>query len=1024
MAFRYITASDVEVLVSDLAQKIALNKSIFVPTVIVAQHHSTRDWLTTQIAEKNGIAAHFLHKNHLSFLELIYLYVVGKTIKKELLKPHQMVWLIDSLLGDSNFISEFPNLEQYIGDDDLKRFTLAEKVTSLFEQYQQKKPELIYDWNYKATHTTLPDEKWQLALWGALQEIFHYDLSNSISTIERIKEGIKDSAIQEIVKSKLPHVYFFGNFDLSKPYVALLNELGKCIEIDFYRQELSPPHKETHRILKNLGQVSMRQNALFSEMETIRIETPPKKPNSLLHQLQHQIRNGETNLREKVTVDDFIIIQNCFSPNREVEVLYHYLVKQFSENPHLKMRDICVIVPNIADYAPSIHAYFTEKSFPIDFIFYDSSHKHDTSPYHALEALLNFQEDAFTSQNVLKLLSYHYIKSKYDVRDISLLERAVTLANIRHSYEGVEALETHWVSWKYGLKRLIYGFCLPPDASSFELGNDRLIPINQFEDADTFELLKLYEFVEQLQVWIEKSKEERSIEAWVKFIQDDTIRVFIDAESYEIGTFNKLLGSLQEMHFYRGDQKVSFRTLRYFLLSALSQMESAEQQGFKGVKFITPHAYLSVPAKIYAFLGLGSSTFPRKKMTLSFDLLGYDGLSINDLDKNFFLNVLALAQEKLYLSYVGQSFKDNSSIPYSGLIDELLSNIEPLLQEGAHVKKLMVKQPLHTFSSKYNGVDSNLYKYSAAASSKIDFTKPVSSVVEPLSTNEKPVVSLHDFIKFFKDSIKYYYHHVLGVYLDDRDETPNEVELFDLNHLQSWGIKSEIIKDYLAVSNDGLDRALLVKSGLLPLHNLGRRFIDKNQREISPMLAKLMPYPTMPLQSTTVAYLECNHIVLKGQLTCIYGDTLLYTTASKDKLKYQIDAFVQFAFGVLTQPGLKQIHYVNSESDIKLVSNAQAAKTFLEALIPLYVHGSKNMNYGSTEIDLHSKLFDDIHPNSFYSSDLDEFKQKLIKCSIYSEYFHKEMKQGCFNAFQNARLFLTFYHTLKQAIDEIQTTKI
>jgi exonuclease V gamma subunit len=40
-----------------------------------------------------------------------------------------------------------------------------------------------------------------------------------------------------------------------------------------------------------------------------------------------------------------------------------------------------------------------------------------------------------------------------------------------------------------------------------------------------------------------------------------------------------------------------------------------------------------------------------------------------------------VAEDKIYISYVGQNIKDNSIIPPLTVIDELLSTIDPLLEE-------------------------------------------------------------------------------------------------------------------------------------------------------------------------------------------------------------------------------------------------------------------------------------------------------------------------------------------------------
>ncbi len=140
------------------------------------------------------------------------------------------------------------------------------------------------------------------------------------------------------------------------------------------------------------------------------------------------------------------MFNNCFSIYREVEVLYHYLVKQF-KNPLLAQREVCVLVSDIDSYAPAIKTFFEKKPFHFDFTFYDTSSKVHSSPYSALEALLNFDKSNFSSKEVMALLDFEFIRSKFGINDVSTISRALQVANIRHGIEGDTDIESNYISW-------------------------------------------------------------------------------------------------------------------------------------------------------------------------------------------------------------------------------------------------------------------------------------------------------------------------------------------------------------------------------------------------------------------------------------------------------------------------------------------------------------------------------------------------------------------------------------------------
>jgi exodeoxyribonuclease V gamma subunit len=65
---------------------------------------------------------------------------------------------------------------------------------------------------------------------------------------------------------------------------------------------------------------------------------------------------------------------------------------------------------------------------------------------------------------------------------------------------------------------------------------------------------------------------------------------------------------------------------------------------------------------------MNNADFPRKQPRLSFDISNVRTKA--DLDKHCFLNSLLVADNKIYISYVGQSVTIES-IPPSTVIDEL-----------------------------------------------------------------------------------------------------------------------------------------------------------------------------------------------------------------------------------------------------------------------------------------------------------------------------------------------------------------
>jgi exodeoxyribonuclease V gamma subunit len=146
---------------------------------------------------------------------------------------------------------------------------------------------------------------------------------------------------------------------------------------------------------------------------------------------------------------------------------------------------------------------------------------------------------------------------------------------------------------------------------------------------------------------------------------------------------------------------------------------------------------------------MNSDVFPRKAQPLTFDLVAkhprHGDRSRRDDDKYLFLESIISARSKLYISYVGQSIQDNSRIPPSVLVSELLDTIEKgFVLPGKNIlAHLVTDHRLQAFSPQYFRKDSGFFSYSeenrdaAAFLHKNEAVAPLITRALPLSPAEK-----------------------------------------------------------------------------------------------------------------------------------------------------------------------------------------------------------------------------------------------------------------------------------------------
>src|SRR5262249_55546136 len=125
---------------------------------------------------------------------------------------------------------------------------------------------------------------------------------------------------------------------------------------------------------------------------------------------------------------------------------------------------------------------------------------------------------------------------------------------------------------------------------------------------------------------------------------------------------------------------IDLETVRYLLERRLEHEELKQRFLGGGVTFCKMLPMRSIPAKVIALLGMNGTAFPRTSRPLAFDLMAQSprngDRSLPDEDRYLFLEALLSAREHLHVSYVGQNVRDNSPIPPSVLVSELLEVVD------------------------------------------------------------------------------------------------------------------------------------------------------------------------------------------------------------------------------------------------------------------------------------------------------------------------------------------------------------
>jgi exodeoxyribonuclease V gamma subunit len=982
MSLELKVSNSLESLVNDLARQLrGVSGNVFLPQYIVTQTEGMNIWLKQQLALQLGIVANVDFKKPNDLIFKVYQLLGG--VYKNTLSRESLVWFLYELMGQRDFISRYPRQAAYFNvagpEKDLKRMGLAEKMADIFDQYQIYRPELIRDWNRFEESTRNID--WQAFLWIKAKRLSSVELPDKTFVSEFILEHLKNPDDTKKLKRTLPAVYLFGLSIITRYHMDILSEIAKVVDVHFYLVNPAPDiywiddknqrdvaiwrrrgvaHTETQlignslltswgKVLQNTFRLMFKNEELINNYNTI--DTKEPEPRSLLHKIQGDIFNNLTDDRYVLTEADLrdgsLTICSNYTIANEVETLYQYLVRLVDYyNAEISPRDILVMVSDIDSYAPYIKAVFDNAPYKFRFKIADVSLTQGSNIYSTLQQILELNEQNFTSEAVMQLLDSAYIRKRFRIADVDKLRSFVGEANIRFGMEGRREDETYLVSWNHGLKRMMYGLSLH-GGLEYSDGSETFYPMDMAEGSEAWEVVRFCHFVEVLMSSIILRRRDRSIGDWVRYVEDVVNNLIFlpeDEANEDYATLIEKLSKYNELNELM-EESVAYEIFSYNIIASLEADSRSSLFINDGITFCSLIPMRSIPFKVVAMLGLDNDNFPRKEKMVNFNLIQQKhelgDRNIKDNDKHLFLETVLSAKEYLFISYIGKSVSDNTDKPASILVDELIDYIASGVKEDIDVRRtLVVQQPLHSFSKRYNQSDDRLYRYSGLDKERsLDIFKQET----PLRIPDFEEIRFADVLAFYKNSLKAFYNKTLGIYYGAEDVLLNETELFELGTLERWTLKNHILQ--LSTESElPRFREELVRKGALPLKNIGAAVSRHVFEEILPVADLVRLQTGGQPGETKVFSFEIDGSIVSGSVDRIYNGKLVQLCWSSNTVKYMVEAYLNTLAGI-AGGFIDELILINGKNesgvyqgDISMI-NAEEAHKRLVAIVAFYKEG-------------------------------------------------------------------------------------
>jgi exodeoxyribonuclease V gamma subunit len=183
---------------------------------------------------------------------------------------------------------------------------------------------------------------------------------------------------------------------------------------------------------------------------------------------------------------------------------------------------------------------------------------------------------------------------------------------------------------------------------------------------------------------------------------------------------------------------------------------------------------------------------------------------------------------------------------------------------------------------------------------------------------------------------------VLGIYYDNDHSLLPDTELFNLDGLQQWSLKQILLQ----ASFNALLQEQLVKTGQLPLKNMGSVVLKEIEKKVAPVRTLYKTYAGKEEEQTLHLEVSIGDSLLTGTLRPVFNNKLLFVSWSKEEMRYLVEAYIRTLAG--TAAGLiSGVSFLSGGNSLEIFKgvpvSTREAKRRLTGLIDLYKEGFTKM---------------------------------------------------------------------------------
>ena len=760
--FRLHTSNDATKLADALGEQLcAARDNPLAPARVLVPQVGLKRWLQVYLAERLGVIANVEFTAPAQFAWELLRAARPELPERSPFDVEVLRWHLYALLGDALEGAALAPLREYLSDDGdpLRRFALSLELARAYERMQGYRREKLLAWERGAD----PDN-WQAALWRRV-----LPRVGGISRAARVDDWLRRFDPEFLpgrfdakpAPPGLPDSFAcFACGNVSPDVLRMLAVAGLHCSVDFhlplpsrgYLGDTPTRRREVWQWLRDKQGgnplITSQGGALADFIELLygyRHVQPDDEIDafddgidrtSLLGRVRDDILDHAAPGDDRRTAlpDDSIQFHACHTPLREVQTLHDALLAMCEADQTLQPRDVAVMAPDIALYAPAIEAVFggvergDARWLPFNLGDAGAAALHPVAQLFL--DLLDAPGSRWEANALLDVLAVPGVMRRFDLDSDAVMRLARRLrdAGVRwgedeHARAGCG--DYREFSWAFGVERVLAGFATGDNYAAALVGDTA--PVQGVEGAAFADLDAVLALLETWRQLREESPRPRTASAWQAFLNAilDGLYQADPRDTAELRALERIRGALATLARDCGAADAGlalpWADVRAFLRDALGAADPRQYLFTGGITFCGMVPLRVVPFRVICLLGMDDTAFPRREANGLDPLLadrraGRPEKGDRDVradDRLLFLQLLAAARDVFYVSWIGRDTHTNEARPPSVVVSELLDMLEqgyllrPADDAARKVQSASLPRvaPLHPFDASLFGAN-------------------------------------------------------------------------------------------------------------------------------------------------------------------------------------------------------------------------------------------------------------------------------------------------------------------------------